>query len=313
MSRRWKIALVVVAGLLVLVIGGILALRLSSPPVFEFNVSNERKDLPEAWLAPDGEPPVEAPPPAVDPAPSTEQPDSPSTPESLSTSGTLAFVSDGRSFGEESYELQVDEDRLSLTSLGRFRFKALVATINITFEQRLEGDGALRPRSYDVSFDAPLGFDRAVHVELADGRAVATSGDSRTITSVDEPFIVGTFATYTLLPIVFSERQVDGTAVFEVLAFGGPPSQTGEGNGGPSRMVVERRPPVIVRVADSTLSVDAFFVRSSFGDGTVLAKGREFLAFLAAGEDGTLAVYRTDYFPAGFEIVGDLDLPAAVP
>jgi len=312
MSRRWKIALGVVAGLVIVIaVGIVLTLRLSSPPVAEFRVSTERKDLPEAWLAPEEGPSAEPPKALDEPPATTAQSDSRKLRESFSTTGTLSFVSDGRPFGEESYELRIENEETTLTSLGRFWFKALVATINITFEQRLTGDAALNPRTYNLSLDAPLGFDREVRVEIADGRAVATSGETRTETSVAQPYVVGTFATYALLPIVFPSRQIDGSAAFDLLAFGGPPSQSS--GGGPARMLVERRSPVTIRAGDSILAAEALVIRSGFGDGTLLAKDEEFLAFLATGEDGSLIVYRTDFFPEGFEILDDVGLPAMVP
>ncbi|MGB2983850.1 MAG: hypothetical protein WBC63_08345 [Candidatus Bipolaricaulia bacterium] len=316
MRKRWKVVLLIVMGVLALVVGGLLlALRLSSPPLSVSPISAERKDLPEAWLVPDDPSAFDASEDRTSEPPSSVVDDPTDDSASFSTSGTLAFVGDGRSFGEESYELVIADDAMTLTSFGHFRFKVLVATINIAFEQRLVGDGDLRPSLYEASFDAPLGFDRTVHSEIADGRAVILSGGehSEIELDVDRAFVIGTFGAYALLPVLFPLREEGGIASFDLLVLGGPPNQEDQGPDAVPRMTVERIPDVEIRVADAVLSVDAYVVTSGFGQSTLLAKEKEFLGFVSGDEEESLRVYRVDYFPDGFEILTDPGESQAIP
>ena len=314
LSRGWRIVLWVAGALVLIVGGGLAALRLSSPPVSEFRAMSEKKELPQDWLEPPRSQEAKSPETVQTSAEiAASSPTSAiSSRQARATSGTLLFVGGERPFGEESYELTLDDEGAVLTSFGRFWFKALVATINVTFEQRLEADGTLRPTTYDLAFAGPLGFDRAVHTEIVGDEAITTSGDERSSTPIEDPFILGAFSTYAFLPAVLAERDEEGPAAFDVLAFGGPPGQSEDDSGRPARMIVVERPPITIRSGTLVLETDAFTIRSAFGNGTLLARDTEFLAFLAGDADDALAVYRADYFPDGFEILGEPDLPASI-
>jgi len=310
MRRRWFRIVLIVLGALVLLIGGLLlALRLTSPSAPTTLTVPERKELPDAWGFAEESEPLEDPVPAMSKPPSATELESADRTAPFSTSGTLAFVRSGRPFGEESYELEITGNSMTLRSRGRFWFKVVVATISVTFEQTLTADGALRPASYSAVFDAPLGLGREVNALFEGEMATILSGDQeKRVRMPESTLVLGMFSTYALLPIVFPLRATDGAAVFEVLAFGGPPGQTEEGATSP--MVLERLSAVSLRTGARTLSVDAYRVSSAFGDSLLLAKDQEFLGLLAGEEDESFTVYRSDFFPDGFDIV---DSPAESP
>lgn len=309
MRRRWWIIVLIVVAVLAIVFGGfLLVLRLTSPPALDAPIPAESKALPEAWLEP-GSPRLQdevAPPVPQTPSATSRPSEERWTP--YSTTGTLALVGEDRPFGEESYQLDVREDGITLVSYGRFWFKVLVATISVTFEQTYETDGNLRPRLYEAAFDAPLGQDRSIHNEIVDGVAYITSGNERMEIRIgDDTLVLGTFSTYALLPVLFPLWESDGLASFDVLMFGGPPGQSEMESGALPRMTVERLSPMRIRAQGQTLSVDAFAVTSDIGNSLLLARDNEFLAVLAEGDEESLLVYRTDFFPEGFEIVEDED------
>ena len=310
MRRRWlRIALIALSALVLLMGGLLLALRLTSPSAPVALTVPERKELPEAWGSPEESEPLEALEPATSQPPSATELESTDRPAPFSTSGTLAFFRSGRPFGEESYELEIAANSMTLRSRGRFWFKVVVATISITFEQTLTADAALRPASYSAVFDAPLGLGREITALFEGESATILSGDQESQIRISESTIVlGMFSTYALLPVAFPLRATDGVATFEILAFGGPPGQAEEGAS--SQMVLERLPAVILRADDRTLSVDAYRVSSAFGDSLLLAKDQELLALLAGEEDESLTVYRSDFFPNGFDVV---DSPSESP
>jgi len=67
-------------------------------------------------------------------------------------------------------------------------------------------------------------------------------------------------------------------------------------------MRMTRLPDVVILVGTQTLTVNAYAILSTLGDSLLLAKDREFLALLAGTEDEAFFVYRSDFFPDGFEI-----------
>ena len=311
MRRRWlRIALIVLGALALLIGGLLLALRFTSPSAPTSLTIPERKELPEAWVSPGESAPLEESVPAADDASSMTELEAPGRTASFSTSGVLAFARSDRPFGEESYELEMTEDAVNLTSRGRFWFKVVVATISVTFEQAFTADESLRPASYSAIFDAPLGLSRRIEAHFEGETATTLSGNQeKKIQMSESTLVLGMFSTYALLPIAFSLRAVDGMAVFEILAFGGPPGREEENATSP--MTMERLPPVSIRTGDRTLSVDAYRVSSTFGDSLLLAKDREFLALLAGDGSDAFTVYRSDFFPEGVDLVDSPDESSA--
>ncbi len=322
MSRRRKLILLIV-GMAVASVGGLLlALFLSSsPPSPVFDVGT--KDIPADWLGTDDRAEIPSPPtvetdvppeasdgepiasPEVsDPAEETEPPAEP-----IVSSGTLALVGDGKPFGEEAYELTITEDRATLQSSGRFWFKVVLATVQVSFEQTFEGDGDLRPILYVAEFHAPLGFDRSIRATVeGDEVTIERSGGQEEIAiRPQNTFTLGTFSTYVLLPRLFGLRGEDGAASFEVLVFGGPPDQanaTDLPENGLPVMTVERTGTASLRAGENRLTADCYTVSSQLGESELFARDDEFLAFRAGDDDRSLWVYRSDFFPDGVEVVG---------
>jgi len=309
--RRWVRIVVGIFALLVILAGGLLlAFRLTSPPASAPLQASARRELPREWTVPKepSQPPVST------QTPSTSTADAIDRPEVFSTTGTLVFYGDGRPFGQEIYEIRIADRGATVVSTGEFRFKALVATIRIAFEQRLEADENLSARRYEAVFDAPLGMNRRLRADISDGVARIASNDDETEVPVNrETIVLGTFATYALLPTLFALRDRDGLATFNVLSLGGNPHQEGTDGEDLPRMTMERTSPVRIRVDGVTLQVDAYAIRSSLGESLLLAREREFLALIASSEEGSLAVYRADFFPDGFELASEDDLAIGLP
>ncbi len=300
MSRKRKVVILIL-GLVGVAIGGlILAFVLSSPSSTDLPFDVETKEIPLSWVDPDGS--------ASEPA--TAEPEDASV-DSLApyvSTGKLALLADGRPFGEEVYELTISDDRATLHSSGRFWFKVVLATVHVTFEQTFEGEGDLRPVMYVAEFHAPLGFDWSIRATVEDDRVTVERSDDTEQILIDpeRTFTLGTFSAYVLLPRLFALRQDNGSASFEVLVFGGPPNQ--EGNGDPSNdglpvMTVERTGTASLRAGDILLDVDCYHVSSDLGESELFARGDEFLAFRAGNGDESFLVYRSDFFPEGIEIV----------
>ncbi len=304
--RRWRVALWI-AGALALAVGGLaLALVLSTPsPPAALASAVPPKEIPAGWVASEE--------PAADPLAARAEEPAPGLAMPYATAGTLALLADGKPFGEETYELRIAEEGATLTSRGRFWFKVLLATVRVAFEQTLEADSNLRPTLYAAQFHAPLGMDRSIRAAVAGDRfLVERSGKEEEIeVDRDRVLTLGTFSTYALLPHLFALRQSAGSASFQVLMLGGPPSQeAGAAAGALPVMTVQYAGPARLVAGESVLDVDRYLISSAAGDSDLYARGVEFLAFRADAEDGSLWVYRADFFPNGVEIV-DGGPPAA--
>jgi len=315
---RWIVGLGIGIPIL-LVLAVLVVLRLmSSSPQLDLS-SIEVKELPSAW---EQEPPsaevadhsiegnsVAAP--GVTVAPNMDVPEEAAVePPTIDTFelpivGTLVMVNKGKPFGEESFELVLDGDNVMLRSSGRFWFKALIATITLKYNQVLQMDSSLRPVMLSSTFDAPLGFGRETQAKFVDGRAIVRSGDAVTEYPVDleRAFVLGTFSTYAVIPLLYELREFDGEVGLETLVFGGPPNSSDEaGTDGLPETSIARIEDVAIRFDGREMIVAQYEISGSMGTMTLYARGIEMLGLFAGDDEESLFVYRADYFDDGFEI-----------
>jgi hypothetical protein len=308
MSRRTKwIAFSI--GIVVILLGGLLvALKLTSPAAKPLPAVQE-KDIPVDWVSEQ---------PSRVPEPDETSPREPETETDAAapsvitdtppfeTTGTLTFLSGDKPFGTESYSIDSDADGTNLKSSGEFRFKVVLATISVSFEQTLKTDMDDHPTQYSLDFRAPFGLGQNIQVQLSGNLAtVVKNDDQMEIPLSPRPvFTVGTFSTYALIPIFFASSPELGNRTYDLLTFGGPPS-TQSTNKGLGTISVKRDGTSALQAGDISVSVDRYLVSGDLGMGYLYARGKEFLAFSAQGdEDGkSLLVYRIDFFPEGIEIV----------
>jgi hypothetical protein len=306
LKRRTKWIIGLAVGIPIALIGGvILVLLLTSPNPDAGLASIEIKELPDAWLQETPEDPVDLEPSTEAPAPEAEA----SVGDlGLPISGTLVMQGDERPFGEETFGIAIEEERVVLRSNGKFWFKALIATIAIPFDQVLTMDSELRPLTLSSTFDAPLGFGRSIQAEFEDELAIVQSGDdvSEYAVALDQAFVMGTFSTYALVPLLYELRQSEGVVSFDVLVFGGPPNRDEEAvDDGLPEMRVEKIEDGAIRFDDQVLLVSRYVLSGDMGEMTLYARGVELLGLSAGDDEESMFVYRADYFENGFEIVAE--------
>jgi len=286
-------------GLAALLTAAVLVFLLSSPEV-DLLLEVAPKEIPAGWVSTE-EPAAEevtADPTAVAPGPAIP----------YASSGRLALLGNGKPFGEEVYELRIDESGATLVSSGRFWFKVILATVHVTFEQTLEAESDLRPVMYVAQFHAPFGLDRSIRASVLDDRMTVERSGGTEEFQIDpaRAFPLGTFSTYVLLPRLFALRHEDGLVSLDVLVFGGPPSQASRPAGERlPTMTLERTGTARLRAGSVLLDVDGYVVLSDLGRSELYARGDEFLALRAGTEDESLWVYRSDFFPNGLEVADD--------
>jgi len=309
LKRRTKWIIGLAVGIPIVLIGSVvLVLLLTSPNPDAELASIEIKEFPDAWLQEESEDPVDLEPGSEDPVPEEEA--EPSLDDlGLPISGTLVMQGGERPFGEETFQIAIEEDRVVLRTNGKFWFKALIATITIPFDQILMMDSDLRPLMLSSTFDAPLGFGRSMQAEFEDDRAIVQSGDdvSKYAVALDQAFVLGTFSTYAVVPLLYELRQSKGVVSFDVLMFGGPPNRDKEAvDDGLPEMRVEKIEDGAIRFDDQVLTVSRYVLSGDMGAIMLYARGVELLGLYAGADEESMFVYRADYFENGFEIVADV-------
>ena len=314
MRRRWPWILGIALGLPVCLIGAFLAWTAWSGRTAESPLAGvEVKELPAGLRLDGGD--LEA----VQTSSSMAETDVASRSEAHAGSseaslerreGVLAFAGRGRPFGSERYAIEaLPEGGARLVSSGAFEFKVVLATIRLPFTQELTLDAAQNPLVYRLHIDGVVGFgERDVEMAVEGDLARIRSGDATRETPLgpNRPFIIGTFATYALVPLLLAGEPPDAEVTFDLFAFGGPP---GDGDDDET----EARPAMTfgplekreILVGQTTFQVDARPVRSELGDSLLLSTGKELLGVVAwgDGDEAGLVIYRADYFPDGFELL----------
>ena len=308
MTKKRKIIIGLVIGIPVFLIAlAAVLITLMEPPIPEPVAPIEEKELPADWLANTGnEEGIQ-----VQTGSETtrgEEKTKPAEPDlPYKSSGMLSFLSDGKPFGTETYELTISEEGAALHSSGYFQFKIVVATIRVTYTQTLNTDHKLKPTDYYLDFRAPLGFGQEIEAQFSSESLNLMRNEQTETISVDPSrlLVLGTFSTYALVPALFEARAKNGRSEFDVLILGGPPRESAPEGGSSnslSMLTIERVKDVTLQVGTRAITVDQYRVTSEMGESTLLGKGKEFLAFIAGDEDESMVVYRSDYFPTGLPL-----------
>lgn len=312
MKRRTKWILGLSFGIpIILIAGFLLVLKLSSP---ESDLAPiEVKEIPSAWMQESSDLDEEA---SAEASVEVTTTDEAKLPEAvvlkpalenmgLPLSGALVMMTGDRPFGEESYQLSLENDDAILRSHGTFRFKALIATITLKFDQVLQLDSWLRPESLSLSFDAPLGLGKEINAEFSDGFAAIRSGNAVDVSAVnlDRAYVLGTFSTYAIIPLLYELRELEGEVSWETLLFGGPPnSGNSEATDRLPETSISRVKDVVIRFDGRELTVSQYAISGDMGTMMLYALGVEMLGLFAGDDEDSMFVYRADYFENGFEI-----------
>jgi len=304
--KRWRIALLVGIPLLVLAVAMLTILLVASQTASDEEAPIEPRAIPSDWTVPISSTQTES----VSEIDEDEipLPTQSALPAERTISGTLAIIGNGKRFGEESYELQISsEGGVYMTSRGTFSFKVLFATIKAVLSQDVSLDRNLRPDHYTLEINGPLGIgSHRVEGTVIDNVAHVISGNEEEEIQfgVDVPFVLGTFSTYALIPLLFRELADKGSMEFQVIPLmrGRGQEEDGGKSDQPSLLRIERAGDALIRAGSSEIIVDKYILASSIGNSTLLAKDDEFLALIASGDDGSLIAYRSDYFPEGIDL-----------
>jgi len=300
MKRRQmrRTVVLILIGAMAIVGGGLIALQLTSPPapmldspLAETASPQERLDASVAETPSGNE---ESSSEAVDAA------------RSFRSTGHLTIIANGQQIGSESYAIRVEGDQVDLDSVGLFEFRVVIATMRATFTQSLQSVARV-PMSYAYELNAPLGRSAAIEASAeGDVFRVNRNGETTRIPIPSEgALVLGSFASYAVLPSLLGDLAIGDRWASAVFVLGGRPgSQQPEGEVLQTLRIV-RGQDGHIRLGESLATIEAYHVDSPSGGATLYAKGAEFLAFIAEGENGSLRVSREDIFPDGFDVAGN--------
>jgi len=301
--RRWRIALFVGIPLLVLAIATFTLMFVASHSASDKELSVEPKEIPSSWIVPSSSAQTGSV--VGTDADEVLLTDQLASPVERTMSGALIIIGNGKQFGEESYELQISNDNgVHMTSRGTFSFKVILAKVTAAFSQDVSLDGELRPDRYTLEINGPLGIgNRRIEGVVVGNVARLTSDDKQDEIHIgtSHPLVLGTFSTYTLIPVLFSLLEGKGTVEFQVIPLmrgRGKEDDAGKTNQ-PILLSVTRAGDALIKTGTGEVVVDKYILASSIGNSTLLAKDDEFLALVASSGDGSLIAYRSDYFPDG--------------
>ncbi len=302
------------------VVGGILAILLTSPPAPESEPVAVR-DIPDDWPAPApedtlGEPILLEPdeleseeeriavPDAEERVAVLEELEPDFMPLSpFTSSGTLAFSGRGRDLGRETYELTVGPEGVELRSEGYFSVRVVLANVRARFTQETIMDADLRANSYSLKVSSPLGMSFATSAHLDGQRAVIKSGDEQREAQVapGPALFMGMFSSYALLPALVAGHP-DGAVEYPILMFGRSSSGETEPTETLPLIRVEHRGQQRIATGARELNVDLYIVSGDMGTALLFARDREFLGLHMGEGEESIRVHRADYFPDGFRL-----------
>lgn len=220
-----------------------------------------------------------------------------------SSRGQLAYSVRGGILGHESYTLTVGSEGIRLTSAGQFTVRLLLVPMRATFTQEAVLDAQGRPVSYALEVHAPLGMSRTIVTEVEGERVTVISGDERGEASLapGPAVILGMPSSLAILPALVVGSP-PAASECQVLVVGTTSTSRTEEGAVPTMIRAEPGGERIILAGGSRIAVDTYRLPSA-GDAVLLARGREFLGMQVGEGTDSLFVYRSDYFPDGFELV----------
>jgi hypothetical protein len=325
-SKKWWLGILGVI-ILSLIAGGI-AFRgiFTETPTLQPVISRSTKDMPEEWPEDTTETLEKERGERINP----KEPDTmreerveerqTSLPEGNVEIGRLVFEGQGKRLGEESYLLRrLESGKVQLTSTGTFAFQVLFVKLKFEYTQEINLDSDLRPISFALDMNGPLGFgNQKTEIKIEGDTAFISAGDEKREENIesDNTIILGMFSSYALIPKLFEVRANGDKANFKVLTSGGFGGREGrrreEASTGASSppspisfVEVERIGTVMIKDVSKEIEIERYLIKTGNGESTLLAKDGELIGFIGQGPNGSFVVYRADLFPKGFEMVAD--------
>jgi hypothetical protein len=215
-------------------------------------------------------------------------------------SGKLAYVSNGKDLGSESYELKkLETGEVSLTSEGVVTPPIPIPFVKpkIKFDQEITVGSDLDPIELSLNYDGPLGIGSSkIRATVGDGRIDADLGGTEKEGKLKSnvAFFQGTGGSQALTALILTRSN--GSGKFTEIRTGGTGPQSGDEDRLQVVLELVRKGTQELKVNGSLQEVDRYVLDDpgSNVDKVILSKEGTFIAYLRLGGENSFYVYRTD-------------------
>ncbi|MBS3787094.1 hypothetical protein KGY79_02725 [Candidatus Bipolaricaulota bacterium] len=214
--------------------------------------------------------------------------------------GELAYVSDGKDLGSETYKLiKRDSGEIVLISEGVVTPPIPIPFITpkIKFDQEITVAGDFTPRSLKLNYDGPLGIGSdKIRATVQDGQIDADLGGEKKEARLEpvDSFFQGTAGSQAITALIL-ENMDDLGEIIEIRT-GGTGPQSGDEDRLKAYLVLNRKESQELEINGIPKVVDRFVLNDpeSGVDKVILADGGTFIAYLRLGGENSFYVYRSD-------------------
>ncbi len=215
-------------------------------------------------------------------------------------SGKLAYVSNGKDLGSESYELKkLETGEVSLTSEGVVTPPIPIPFVKpkIKFDQEITVGSDLDPIELSLNYDGPLGIGSSkIRATVGDGRIDADLGGTEKEGKLKSnvAFFQGTGGSQALTALILTRSNSSGK--FTEIRTGGTGPQSGDEDRLQVVLELVRKGTQELKINGSLQEVDRYVLDDpgSNVDKVILTKEGTFIAYLRLGGENSFFVYRTD-------------------
>lgn len=215
-------------------------------------------------------------------------------------SGNLAYVSNGKDLGSESYELtKLNSGEIKLTSEGVVTPPIPIPFVKpkIKFDQEIIVGSDLSPKELILDYNGPLGIGSSkIRATVSDGRIDADLGGEEKSGQLNSgaAFFQGTGSSSALLTLILVSSNSPGKLT--EIRTGGTGPQSGDEDRFQVNLELIKRETRELEINGSLETVDRYVLDDpgSSVDKVILFREGTFIAYLRLGGENSFYVYRTD-------------------
>lgn len=223
------------------------------------------------------------------------------------TSGELAYVSNGKDLGSESYEITKNgSGEIVLTSNGVVTPPIPIPFVKpkIKFDQKITVGGDFSPKSLRLNYNGPLGIGSdKIRATVRNGRIDAVlGGDNRQADlRATYSFFGGTVSSQALTALILVSKN--GLEEITEIRTGGTGPQSGDEDRLKVRLRLLRKETQQLTVKGNSKEVERYVLNDpeTGVDKVIIATGGTFIAYLRVGGENPFYVYRTDLLGEEYE------------
>jgi len=214
--------------------------------------------------------------------------------------GELAYVSNGKDLGTETYKLiKRESGEIVMISEGVVTPPIPIpfVTPKIKFNQEITVGNDLAPQSLELNYNGPLGIgSKKIRAIVKDGRIDADLGGEQKGAKLESiySYFQGTGGAQAVTSLILAKKEDLGEIV--EIRTGGTGPQSGDKDRLKAYLVLKREERRELEINGSRKVIEQYVLNDpeSKVDKVILADSGTFIAYLRQGEENSFYVYRSD-------------------